>query len=200
MKWKEVVRGILNKLGKSEAEIDELLKDAKVDDDTPQTQPLDASKISDPALKQIVETLNAQVGALNEQNKTLLATLNAEKNARDAAVKTQQEQIKSQRDKQIADALKSAEDKGQLAKADVPQWQKLLEADFDTSGKILAALPVKPGFKPANETAGKKQDGTQQTQHADTSSTSMKNYFDNKKEFNAAAMDAFKSTSTSAVN
>jgi hypothetical protein len=177
------VREWLKAAGKKDEEIDMLLKDVKIDE--PSQKKVDLSQITDPALKAIVDALNSQISILTEQNKTLLSTLQAEKDARDKAVKAQQDQMSKDKEAKVMALVALGLKDGKIAKKDEAWLKQYAEDNLDRATAWVKDAPVLPGFKAEPEKKESTNDASQ------PGSTSLKNYFDHKQEFNEAAKAAF---------
>lgn len=187
MKLRDQLLALLKSLG--------LLPDDKVDSVTKEldkldlekkTEPsIDPSKITDPALKQVIEALNNQISIMGNQNKTLLDTLNAERTEREKAVKLQQDQAKSAHETKVTELVAKALKEGKIVKAK-EGWLKQYATDhFAEAEAWVKDAPVVAGFKAEPE---KKEDGSQK---AEFKTTSMKHYNDHKAEIHADALAAF---------
>lgn len=122
--------------------------------ETPPAPParIDTSKIADAAMKQTVEALQQTVQLITQQNKELLASLAAEKKAREDAVSIQNAQLKTEKEKKVAAAVQKLLDEGKISSDEEKAlWKKTFEADLETGEKLSASLPVKPGFKPVKK-------------------------------------------------
>ncbi|NUN68831.1 MAG: hypothetical protein HUU02_03875 [Bacteroidetes bacterium] len=131
----------------------------KLELDKPAPAPIDPSKITDPALKQIVEALNSQVTVLGQQNKTLLDTLTAERTEREKAVKLQQDQAKKDKDQKVADLVAKALKEGKIVKAKEEWLKKYAEADVTAAEEWVKDAPVDKNFKPEPNKGGKTEGG-----------------------------------------
>lgn len=118
----------------------------------PAPAPIDTSKIADAAMKQTVEALQQTVQLITQQNKELLASLAAEKKAREDAVSIQNAQLKTEKEKKVAAAVQKLLDDGKISSDEEKAlWKKTFENDLETGEKLSAALTVKPGFKSAKK-------------------------------------------------
>jgi hypothetical protein len=140
---------------------------------------IDSSKISDPALKQVIETLNNQVAILGNQNKTLLDTLNAERTEREKAVKLTQDQAKADSLKKVDALVEQALKDGKISKAKESWLKDLATTKYELAESWVKDAPVEKGFKPE-----KKDD--QGGAPAAAKPTSMRAYMDNRAENTAS--------------
>ncbi len=129
----------------------------KLELDKPAPAPIDPSKITDPALKQIVEALNSQVTILGQQNKTLIDTLNAERTEREKAVKLQQDQATKDKTQKVADLVAKALKEGKIVKAKEEWLKKYAEADVTAAEEWVKDAPVDKNFKPDPNKDGKNE-------------------------------------------
>jgi len=177
----ELLKNFLPQEKQKEAE--EALEKLTIDQPKPPSLPQTGTN------NEVITAIQAELNAAMETIKQLTTAIAEEKKAREAAQKTIAEQLKAEKEKKIAELIEKAKKDGRLAEADTKEWQELLSMDYERSAKVLEKLPVKPEFskqqKPQNSKDSKPE----------TKSTSLKNYFDNKTEFNEAAIAAFNTTS-----
>lgn len=121
----------------------------------PKDQPsVDPSKISDPAMKQVIEALQNQNIALGQQIKTLTDTLSAERTEREKAVKIQQEAAKTEAEKKVADLVARAKKEGKIVQAKEEWLKKYATADYAEAESWVKDAPVDKNFKGEGATGG----------------------------------------------
>jgi len=153
----------------------------KLDLDKKSDPIIDPSKITDPAMKQVIEALSNQVSILGNQNKTLLDTLNAERSARENAVKLQQDQAKTDQEKKVGTLVEQALKEGKISKAKEAWLKDLATTKFELADSWVKDAPVEKGFKPENRTGDDDKGGAPAAKP-----TSMRSYMDNRAENTAS--------------
>jgi hypothetical protein len=103
-------------------------------------------------MKQVLESLQSQINAMNQQNKTLLDTLTAERTDREKAVKTQQDQMKADREAKVKAAVDKAIKEGKYPEAKRESLLKSANADLESFEDMVKDLPVNKHFKTEEKT------------------------------------------------
>ncbi len=130
--------------------------------------PIDASKITDPALKAVIEGMQSQNAVLGQQVKDLTSMLTAERNDREKAVKIQQDAEKKNKEQKVADLLAKALKEGKIVKAKEEWLKKFAEADVAAAEEWVKDAPVDKNFKP--DTGSQKKEGEQEKNEGDVRS------------------------------
>jgi len=159
----EKILAILKSLGLIPADKEDAVKTALAEIKPEPTPPvIDASKLTDPQLKTLIETLNATVAANAQDLKTMTALFAQEKSAREAAINAAKsadaEQKKANAEKLIGEALKS----GKIAEADKQKYIDKAIADLDGTKGDIERFATIPGFRPAADASGDKGEGSGQ--------------------------------------
>ena len=160
----EKILAILKSLGLVPADKEDAVKTALAEIKPDATAPVvDASKLTDPQLKTLIETLNATVAANAQDLKTMTALFAQEKSAREAAINASKTadaaQKKANAEKLIGEALKT----GKIAEADKQKYIDKAIADHDGTKGDIERFATIPGFKPAPDAGGdKNKSGDQQ--------------------------------------
>lgn len=146
----EKILAILKSLGLIPADKEEAVKTALAEIKLEPTAPvIDASKLTDPQLKTLIETLNSTVAANAQDLKTMTALFAQEKAQREASIKAQQDADaatkKANAEKLIGEALKN----GKIAEADKQKYIDKAIADYDGTKGDIERFATIPGFKPA---------------------------------------------------
>ncbi|KAB2967520.1 phage protease [Zoogloea sp.] len=110
--------------------------------------PIDASKITDPALKAVIEGLQNQNASLSQQIKSLTDTLAAEQTDRAKAIKVQQDQAKKDRELKVTELVTRALKEGKIVKAKEEWLKKYAENDLTAAEEWVKEAPVDKNFKP----------------------------------------------------
>ncbi len=152
------------------AEIDKLDLDKKPD------AIIDPSKITDPALKAVIEGLENNNAILSQRIKSLTDALATEKTQRDNAIKVQQEEAKKATDAKVAALVAQALKDGKIVKAGEADFKTLAETNYTFAENWLKSAPVDKSFKPEP-----KKDADGKTV-IDAKPTSMRAYVDNRSE------------------
>lgn len=112
---------------------------------------VDASKMTDPQLRELVSGLTQQINNITQANKQLTDALAAEKTARDNAIKAQADADlaakKTNAEKLVADALKN----GKIAEAEKQTYLDKATADYEGTKTAIERFTTIPGFKPATK-------------------------------------------------
>lgn len=179
MKLKDQLLALLKSLNLLPADKEKSVSDEldKLDLDKAPAPAIDPSKITDPALKQIVEALNNQVTILGQQNKTLLDTLNAERTEREKSVKLQQDQAKTAAETKVTELVAKALKEGKISKAKEAWLKDLATTKFELAETWVKDAPVEKGFKAEAEGGEKEKKETSVAKP-----TSMKSYMENRAE------------------
>jgi len=153
----------LKEIGLITADKEDAVKTALADFKLEPTAPvIDASKLTDPQLKQLIDNFNSQTLMLTESNKTLEKLLAAEKTAREGAINAaksaDEAQKKANAEKLIGEALKN----GKIAEADKQKYIDKAIADHDGTKGDIERFATIPGFKPAPDASGDKNKGGDQ--------------------------------------
>lgn len=120
----------------------------KLDLDKNPSGPIDASKITDPGLKAVIEGLQNQNTVLGQQIKTLTDTLTAERTEREKAVKLQQDQAAKDKQTKVTELVAKALKEGKIVKAKEEWLKKYAEADVTAAEEWVKEAPVDKNFKP----------------------------------------------------
>jgi hypothetical protein len=134
-------------------EVDTALSGLKLEE---QAQNIDPSKINDPAMKQVVEGLQGQLNAMTQQYKAVMDALTAERTDREKAVKTQQDQIKADREAKVKAAVDKAIKEGKYPEAKRESLMKSANADLESFEEMVKDLPVDKHFKAEDKGQGDK--------------------------------------------
>lgn len=144
---KEQLIALLKKLGIwVDAKADELTKaldELKIEPSTP-TQPanIDTTKVTDPVMRAMFDSLNNQIAALTQQNKTLIDTIAQEKQQRENAIKAQEAELKKQKEQKISDLVAQALKEGKIPKAKEAWLKNFAEKDLDAATEWVKEAPV----------------------------------------------------------
>lgn len=109
---------------------------------------IDASKVPDAGMKAMLESIQTQIQILTNDNKTLRDALAGEKQAREAAIKAQNEANAAEQAKKVKTAVDDAIKAGKFPEAKRDFLTKLYEKDFDSATEIVKDAPVDKHFKP----------------------------------------------------
>lgn len=163
---KEQMIALLKKLGIwNDAKADEITKaldEIKIEPSTAaQPANIDTSKVTDPVMKQMFESLNNQITVLTQQNKTLLDTIGQEKTQREAAIQAQQAELKKQKDQKVAELVAKALKEGKIPKAKEGWLKNFAERDLDGATEWEKDAPVDKHLaaEQGKSSDGKNKDG-----------------------------------------
>lgn len=112
---------------------------------------IDASKLQDAGLKELLGTIQSEISVLRQSNKNLADALAAEKTEREKAIKAQQDAAKLESDKKVKTAVDEAIKAGKYPEAKRDFLTKLFEKDFESAAEIVKDAPVDKHFKQSNE-------------------------------------------------
>lgn len=155
---------LLKKVGLwNDAKADEITKaldEIKIETPTPaQPANIDTSKITDPVVKQMFDTLNGQLVIVTKQNKDLLDTLAQERQQRENAIKVQQDQAKKDLEKKVTDLVAGALKEGKIPKAKEDWLKKFAEKDIDGATEWVKEAPVDKHLAAEQNKDGKTKEG-----------------------------------------
>jgi hypothetical protein len=124
---------------------------------------IDASKVQDAGLKQLLESIQTEISILRTGNKSLADALAAEKTEREKAIKAQQDAAAADKAKKVSEAVDAAIKAGKFPEAKREHLTKLFTNDFDSAAEIVKDAPVDKHFKPGdnnnNNNKNDKNDG-----------------------------------------
>ena len=161
-----------DKLESVSKELDALELDKK-----PETR-IDASRVADPQMKELIEMIQNQNAVLAEQVKSLTHSLAEEKTQRDNAMKIQQTEAKKAQDAKNAELVARALKEGKIVKAGEEQFKSFVEKDFGFAENWLKTAPVDKSFKPE----AKANDRGEPAAPGAAKPANMKAYMDNRAE------------------
>lgn len=108
---------------------------------------IDASKVQDAGLKQLLESIQTEISILRTGNKSLADALAAEKTEREKAIKAQQDAAAADKAKKVSEAVDAAIKAGKFPEAKREYLTKLFTSDFDSAAEIVKDAPVDKHFK-----------------------------------------------------
>ncbi|MFZ4620969.1 MAG: phage protease [Bacteroidota bacterium] len=124
-------------------------------------QNIDPTKVTDPALRALIEGLQNNNAILTQQMKTLTDTMVAERTEREKAVKLQQDQAKTAHETKVTELVAKALKEGKITKAKEEWLKKYAGTDLAEAEAWVKDAPVAPGFKPeqTKESSNKEGEG-----------------------------------------
>ncbi|GEM_PF-4847734 len=129
---------------------------------TPTKDPeIDLSKITDPALKELIAGLKAQVNSVGQTNKELVDVLTAERKAREEAAKTLADEAKKAQAKKVTDLTDKAKKDQKVPTAKEKWFRDWAEKDYEAAENWLKDAPVDKHAAPPPD------DKSKQTQTGD---------------------------------
>ncbi|MEW5799970.1 MAG: phage protease [Bacteroidota bacterium] len=185
---KEKLIALLKSLGiLTDDKVDAVSKELeKLDLDKKPEPTIDASKISDPAMKQVIEELQNQNLILSRQIKTLTDTLTAERTERERAIQLQRQQAEKEKTQKVSDLIARALKEGKIVKAKEEWLKKFADQDLDAATEWVNGAPVDKNFVPE-----KKDDKKSDPPATEIKAGSLADYMTHKAEHTKAAAAAF---------
>lgn len=112
---------------------------------------IDASKIPDAGMKQMIESIQTSIQLLTNDNKTLRDALAKETSAREAAIKAQSDATAAEKATKVKTAVDEAIKAGKYPEAKRDHLTKLFTNDFESAAEIVKDAPVDKHFKPGEK-------------------------------------------------
>lgn len=109
---------------------------------------IDASKVQDAGLKQMLETIQTEITILRTSNKQLADALASEKTEREKGIQAQQAAAKTEQEKKVKESVDGAIKTGKYPEAKREFLTKLFTNDFESATEVVKDAPVDKHFKP----------------------------------------------------